>query len=79
MAEQTKQLNYEIKIKGEIDPVWEEWFESLSLTHDSEGNTVLVGPIIDHTALHSILLKIRDLNLKLISVNEMECKENDNN
>ena len=79
MAEQTKQLNYEIKIKGEIDPVWEEWFEGLSLTHDPEGNTVLTGPIIDHTALHSILLKIRDLNLKLISVNEMECTENDNN
>lgn len=73
MAEQSEQLSYEIKVKGELDPVWMEWFENLTLTHDCEGNTVLTGPIIDHTALHSILLKIRDLNLKLISVNEIEC------
>jgi hypothetical protein len=73
MAEQSKQLSYEIKVKGELDPVWVEWFEGLALAHDCEGNTVLTGPIVDHTALHSILLKIRDLNLKLISVNEIEC------
>ncbi|HCB49959.1 MAG: hypothetical protein AMJ56_11190 [Anaerolineae bacterium SG8_19] len=72
MAEQTEQLSYEIKVRGELDPVWEEWFEGLALAHDCEGNTVLTGPIVDHTALHSILLKIRDLNLKLISVNEIE-------
>ena len=73
MAGQPEQLSYEIKIKGELDPLWMEWFENLTLTHDCEGNTVLTGPIVDHTALHSILLKIRDLNLKLISVNEIEC------
>jgi hypothetical protein len=76
MTERTEQLSYEIKVKGELDPVWIEWFESLTLSHDSDGNTVLAGPIVDHTALHSILLKIRDLNLKLISVNEFKCKNN---
>ena len=70
MVEQTDQLSYEIKVKGELDPVWTEWFEGLTLTHDCEGNTVFTGTVIDQTALHSILLKIRDLNLKLISVNE---------
>jgi hypothetical protein len=77
MAEQTEQLSYEIKVRGELDPVWEEWFEGLALAHDCEGNTVLTGPIVDHTALHSILLKIRDLNLKLISVNEIECNSDE--
>ncbi len=77
MAEQTEQLSYEIKVRGELDPVWMEWFEGLSLTHDCEGNTVLTGPIIDNTALHSILLKIRDLNLKLISLNEIDTNGND--
>ena len=77
MAEQSEQLSYEIKIKGELDPIWMEWFENLTLTHDCEGNTVLTGPIVDHTALHSILLKIRDLNLKLISVNEIECNSDE--
>lgn len=75
MTQQTEQLSYEIKVKGELDPVWMEWFEGLRLTHDPEGNTVLAGTIVDHTALHSILLKIRDLNLKLISVNEIKCND----
>ena len=72
MTESTEQVNYEIKVKGELDPVWMEWFEDLTLTHDNESNTVFTGPIIDQTALHSLLLKIRDLNLKLISVNEVD-------
>ena len=77
MAKQTDQLNYKIKVKGELDPVWMEWFEGLTLTHDCEGNTVFAGTIVDYTALHSILLKIRDLNLKLISVNEIELNDDD--
>ena len=75
MTEQAEHLSYEIRVKGELDPIWAEWFEGLKLTHNPDGNTVLTGPIVDHTALHSILLKIRDLNLKLISVNEIERKD----
>ena len=77
MTEHAEQLIYQIKIRGELDPAWAEWFENLTLSHDCEGNTVLTGPIVDHTALHSILLKIRDLNLKLISVNEIECNSDE--
>jgi hypothetical protein len=77
MVKKPEQLNYEIKVQGELDPVWEAWFKELTLTHDCEGNTVLSGPIVDHTALHSILLKIRDLNLKLISVNKINGKINE--
>jgi hypothetical protein len=77
MNEQSEKLRYEIRVKGELDPTWVEWFEGLILTHDCDGNSVLTGPIVDHTALHSMLLKIRDLNLKLISVNEIECESNE--
>ncbi|NCF67842.1 MAG: hypothetical protein GWP61_17900 [Chloroflexi bacterium] len=77
MAEQTEQLIYQIKIKGELDPVWMEWFEGLTLIHNCEGDTILTGPIVDHTALHSILLKVRDLNLKLVSVNQIELSSDD--
>ena len=78
MATKTEQLSYQIKVKGELDSIWMEWFEGLSLTHDCDGNTVLTGPIVDQTALHSILLKIRDLNLKLISVNELQPNGDEN-
>jgi hypothetical protein len=67
-----EQLIYEIRVRGELDLAWEEYFEGLTLSHDCEGNTIFSGPIVDHTALHSTLLKIRDLNLKLISVNEIK-------
>ena len=77
MVQKAECVTYQIKIKGELDQVWVEYFEDLAITHDGAGNTVLTGPIVDHTALHSILLKIRDLNLKLVSVNEIEMKSED--
>ena len=58
----------EIKIKGELDKKWTEWFENMNIQY-YEGNTVLSGSIIDQSALHGILNKIRDLNLELILVN----------
>ena len=60
---------YEIIVKGHLDARWDEWFENLEITHRSDGNTLLAGPIEDQTVLHSVLLKIRNMNLKLISVN----------
>lgn len=77
MAREAEQVRYQIKIQGELDAIWAEYFEGLAITYDSAGNTVLTGPIIDHTALHSILLKIRDLNLKLVSVNQIETGSED--
>jgi hypothetical protein len=39
--------------------------------------TTLTGPIIDQAALHGILDRIRDLNLKLIAVTELEPQTHD--
>jgi hypothetical protein len=60
--------SYEIRIKGHLDPKWAEWFYDLALTHESDGTTTLCGPLPDQTALHSVLDRIRDMNLALISV-----------
>ena len=59
---------YEIKIKGRLDPRWSDWFASLTLTHLEGSETLLSGPLPDQAALHGLLERIRDLNLKLISV-----------
>jgi len=63
-----------IKIKGHLDAGWKEWFEGLEMSE--ENNTVLYGEAIDEAHIHGILAKIRDLNLKLISVNVIEAAEN---
>jgi hypothetical protein len=57
-----------IKIKGNLDESWSEWFEGMEITNEGEF-TVLSGEKIDDAFVHGILNKIRDLNLELISVN----------
>ena len=47
-------------------------FGGMSLTHASDGTTVLVGPVVDQAALHGLLQKLRDLGVTLMSVNEDE-------
>ena len=59
---------YEIKIGGHLDQRWSGWFADLKLTYLEGDETLLSGPLPDQGALHGLLERIRDLNLKLISV-----------
>lgn len=59
---------YEIRIKGHLDDRWAERFGGMSLTHDSDGTTILAGPVVDQAALHGLLRTVRDLALPLVSV-----------
>jgi hypothetical protein len=64
---------YEIKVQGQLDLLWSKWFEGMTLAHVENGEsgmacTLIAGPVIDQSALHGLLTKIRDLNLTLISV-----------
>lgn len=68
---------YEIRIRGRLDKDWVEWFDNMTLTHTSEGQTILTGPIPDQAALHGTLNRIRDLNLGLISVTQAESAAKD--
>ena len=66
--------NYEIKLQGHLDTKWAEWFYDLDIIHESDGTTTLYGALPDQTVLHSVLDRIRDMNLGLISVSEIESK-----
>ena len=60
---------YQIKLKGHLGQQRMDWFEGLTITLEEDGNTVLISPVIDQSALHGILKKVRDLGMPLLSVN----------
>ena len=66
---------YEIRVPGELDESWADWFGKISITVESEGEgppvTTLTGTV-DQAALHSLLRRIYSLGLPLISVTYVE-------
>lgn len=63
---------YEFNVRGHLPEKWEAWFEGMAVSQREDGTTTLYGEITDQSSLHSILLKIRNLNLELISVNQIK-------
>ena len=59
---------YEIRVQGHLDAGWTDWFGGLTLTLEGDGTTLLAAQVADQAALHSLLRKVRDLGLPLISV-----------
>ena len=70
---------YQIKVEGRLDENWSDWFGGLTITIEQDDKhlavTTLTGPIIDQTALHGILARIRNLGLPLLLVECMRNKE----
>lgn len=59
---------YQITLQGHLGREWIDWFGHLTITLQEHGQTQLTGPVADQAALHSLLRKVRDLNMPLISV-----------
>ncbi|HZD57158.1 MAG TPA: hypothetical protein VE136_10570 [Anaerolineales bacterium] len=66
---------YEIQVSGRIDLDRASWFGDMALdvkrTPDGAIVSVLSGEVPYHAALFGILARIRDLGIKLISVNRI--------
>jgi len=63
---------YAFRIEGHLAPCWSEWLDGLTIANLDNGETRLTGLVADQAALHGLLVKLRDLNLPLISVNRIE-------
>jgi hypothetical protein len=63
---------YIIRVKGHLDQSWSAWFDGMMITNEANGDTVISGPVADQAALHSLLVKVHNLNLTLISVLRIE-------
>jgi hypothetical protein len=72
---QGQPMIYQIRIKGHLDSQWTDWFEGLTITLEEDGDTLLTGPVVDQSALHGLLKKVRDLGMSLVSVNQVQCNE----
>jgi hypothetical protein len=67
----TQAGQYEIRVKGVLDARWQTWFEGMTITTNDD-ETIIRGTVADQAALHSLLLRIRDLGMPLIAVNQIE-------
>jgi hypothetical protein len=63
---------YEIRLRGHLDDRWADRFEGLTITMKEDGDTFLIGPVVDQAALHGLLKKVRDLGMPLVSGNPVE-------
>jgi len=59
----------EIYIEGRLDTLWTDWLEGFTLTYTGQNETVLTGQVTDQSALYGLIAKLRDLGVKLLSVN----------
>jgi hypothetical protein len=65
MGEQTY---YQIKVKGHLSSHWSDRFSGLTIDNLPCGDALLHGPLPDEAALHGVLNRIRDLGLRLVSL-----------
>jgi hypothetical protein len=64
----TEKISYEIRVQDVLDQKWSTHFLPFSLTA-GDNDTLLTGVVHDQAELFGVLLKIRDLGLRLVSVN----------
>ncbi len=63
---------YHIRVKGNLDQRWSDWFDGFTITPQPGDETLLTGPAADQAALHGLLNKVRDLGLPLLLVKREE-------
>lgn len=66
---------YRIRLKGRLDCKWSEWLYPMAISAEGD-ETILTGEIPDQAAMHGLLIRIRDPNLKLLCLEYNELEEN---
>jgi hypothetical protein len=70
---------YEIRMWGELDQNWADWFNGMKLTRergpDGRVLSTLRGFVVDQAKLRGILARIWNLNLVLVSVTRLDRAE----
>jgi len=67
-----ERATYHIRVRGNLEERWSDWFDGFSITPQTDDQTLLIGVVADQAALHGLLAKIRDLGLPLLSLERVE-------
>lgn len=62
---------YQIRVEGQLDPHWTDWFSGFELRHEPGGTTMMTGTVVDGSALFGLIDRVRDAGLTLVSVNRV--------
>ena len=65
-------MQYQIRVKEQLDPILSVWFDDFAIYHTPEGDTLLTGKAPDQAALYGLVTRCRDLGLTLISINPIQ-------
>jgi hypothetical protein len=68
-ADASEATTYRIVVRGELSQRYLPAFEGMALV-PGDGQTAIVGPVIDQAHLHGLLVRVGDLGLDLLSVNQ---------
>jgi hypothetical protein len=73
-----KPLFYQIRIAGQLDSGWSDWFDGLTVTPQPNGETTITGPVRDQAELSGILNKLFGLNLTVLDIRRIAPPEEAN-
>jgi hypothetical protein len=59
---------YVFHVQGHLDDHWATWLGNVTVTHNDDGTSTLVGLVTDQAELYGILAKLRDVGITLIAV-----------
>ncbi len=64
----TQPFTYQIRVQGHLGDTSRAWFIPWQVDNEPAGDATLTGPIRDQAELHSVLLKLYNLNFTLLAV-----------
>jgi hypothetical protein len=70
-------MRYLFRVRGHLDPQWSNWLDGLTIEHDVDGTSRLLGEVRDQAALHGLIVRIRDMGVDLIAVQPALCPASD--
>jgi hypothetical protein len=57
-----------VRVSGELGPAIAAQFADLGVARQADGTTLIAGEVVDETAVHGLLARIRDLGLSILEV-----------